>query len=304
MKKIYDEMKELSEKYKIEVLSPGYRINQLNSISDNVISISKSMHTKPLTVNVIKNRMTCYITDLINQNDKVKLQQEIDKMNARILSIVDDIQYKMKIENNIIKVLKENKLDFLEILENKELLDKLFKTKEEKSEFYIKVGLQSDNFEYFMKENNLDNILTEEIIDRVIKNRAINIFSELMFFDKFKSLMEDNFDIIRFIPIMMEDETQQILKICLENIECKQKESIESTFVRFDNQNSLDSEENNRYYFNETIKTIILYSNFIFTESDEKVLEKSNIELLHKKKLNEKLDTNLEIKEKSKKSKI
>lgn len=304
MKKIYDELKDLSEKYKIEILSPGYRSNQLKSSADNIISISRGLHSKPVTMNVVKNRMTCYISDLINANDKIKLEEEIIKMNSKVLSMVDTVQCRMKIENNIVKVLKEKKLDFLEILENKELLNKLLKNEEERNHFYIQIGLRSDNFEYFMKGNNIDVIFTEEVMNKVVKNRAIHIFSELMFFDNCKSLISSNFDVINFIPIMMENETQEILKICLENIECKQKESIEATFLRFDKVNSLDSEDNNRYYFNETIKTLILYSNFKFLENDKKFLTEENIKLLEKKNLSKNLEYKLEEKTKVRKSKI
>lgn len=305
MKKMLDELKDLSRNHKIEILTPDYRKNQLNAV-DNVISISKekSMHTQPLKMHVIKNKFSCFIRELIVANEKIKLKEEFNKMNNKVLSSIDVIQYKNRIENNIIKVLKENKLDYLEILENKELLDKLFKEKKEQTDFYIQIGLRSDNFEYLAKNINIDDILTEELIDKVIKNRAVNVFSELIFFDKFKRLMEENFDVIKFIPIMMENETQEILKICLENIECKQKENIEATFIRFDKGNSLDSEENNRYYFNETIRTLILHSHFNFLESDRHVLTKENIELLDKKILNENLENKLENKIKSKKNKI
>jgi len=239
MKKILDELKDLNKNHKIEILTPNYRRNQLKAV-DAIISISKSMHVQPLKMHVIKNRFSCFISELIDANEKIKLQEEIDKMNNEILSVINVIQHKMKIENNIIKVLKENKLDYLEILENKELLSKLFKDKKEQDDFYVKIGVRSDNFEYLAKNTNIDDILTEELIDKVIKNRAINIFSELIFFDKFKRLIEENFDVINFIPIMMENQTQEILKICLENIECKQKENIEATFIRFDKGNSLD----------------------------------------------------------------
>lgn len=303
MKKILDDLKDLNKNHKIEILTPNYRRNQLKAV-DAIISISKSMHVQPLKMHVIKNRFSCFISELIDANEKIKLQEEIDKMNNEILSVINVIQHKMKIENNIIKVLKENKLDYLEILENKELLSKLFKDKKEQDDFYVKIGVRSDNFEYLAKNTNIDDILTEELIDKVIKNRAINIFSELIFFDKFKRLIEENFDVINFIPIMMENQTQEILKICLENIECKQKENIEATFIRFDKGNSLDSEENNSYYFNETMRTLILHSNFKFLESDKKVLTKENIALLEKKKLNENLENKLEEKTKSKKNKI
>lgn len=303
MKKILDDLKDLNKNHKIEILTPNYRRNQLKAV-DAIISISKSMHVQPLKMHVIKNRFSCFISELIDANEKIKLQEEIDKMNNEILSVINVIQHKMKIENNIIKVLKENKLDYLEILENKELLSKLFKDKKEQDDFYVKIGVRSDNFEYLAKNTNIDDILTEELIDKVIKNRAINIFSELIFFDKFKRLIEENFDVINFIPIMMENQTQEILKICLENIECKQKENIEATFIRFDKGNSLDSEENNSYYFNETMRTLILHSNFKFLESDKKVLSKENIALLEKKKLNENLENKLEEKTKSKKNKI
>ena len=66
----------------------------------------------------------------------------------------------------------------------------------------------------------------------------------------------------------------------------------------------MDSEENNRYYFNETIRTLILHSHFNFLESDRHVLTKENIELLDKKILNENLENKLENKIKSKKNKI
>lgn len=304
MKNILNELKDLSKNHKIEVLTPGYR-NESNAV-DNIISISitESKHVQPLKMHVIKNRFSCFISELIDSNEKIKLQEEIDKMNNKVLSSIEVIQYKNRIENNIIKILKENKLDYLEILENKELLSKLFKEKKELNDFYIKIGVRSDNFEYLAKNTNIDDILTEELIDKVIKNRAVNVFSELIFFDKFKRLMEENFDVIKFIPIMMENETQEILKICLENIECKQKENIEATFIRFDKGNSLDSEENNRYYFNETIRTLILHSHFNFLESDRHVLTKENIELLDKKILNENLENKLENKIKSKKNKI
>lgn len=303
MKKILDDLKDLSKNHKIEILTPNYRRNQLKAV-DAIISISKSMHVQPLKMHVIKNRFSCFISELIDANEKIKLKEEFDKMNNGVLSSIEVIQYKNRIENNIIKVLKENKLDYLEILENKELLDKLFKEKKELNDFYIQIGVRSDNFEYLAKNTNIDDILTEELIDKVIKNRAINIFSELIFFDKFKRLIEENFDVINFIPIMMENQTQEILKICLENIECKQKENIEATFIRFDKGNSLDSEENNSYYFNETMRTLILHSNFKFLESDKKVLTKENIALLEKKKLNENLENKLEEKTKSKKNKI
>lgn len=303
MKKILDDLKDLSKNHKIEILTPNYRRNQLKAV-DAIISISKSMHVQPLKMHVIKNRFSCFISELIDANEKIKLKEEFDKMNNGVLSSIEVIQYKNRIENNIIKVLKENKLDYLEILENKELLDKLFKEKKELNDFYIQIGVRSDNFEYLAKNTNIDDILTEELIDKVIKNRAINIFSELIFFDKFKRLIEENFDVINFIPIMMENQTQEILKICLENIECKQKENIDATFIRFDKGNSLDSEENNSYYFNETMRTLILHSNFKFLESDKKVLTKENIALLEKKKLNENLENKLEEKTKSKKNKI
>lgn len=303
MKKILDDLKDLSKNHKIEILTPNYRRNQLKAV-DAIISISKSMHVQPLKMHVIKNRFSCFISELIDANEKIKLKEEFDKMNNGVLSSIEVIQYKNRIENNIIKVLKENKLDYLEILENKELLDKLFKEKKELNDFYVQIGVRSDNFQYLTKNTNIDDILTEELIDKVIKNRAINIFSELIFFDKFKRLIEENFDVINFIPIMMENHTQEILKICLENIECKQKENIEATFIRFDKGNSLDSEENNSYYFNETMRTLILHSNFKFLESDKKVLSKENIALLEKKKLNENLENKLEEKTKSKKNKI
>lgn len=303
MKKILDDLKDLSKNHKIEILTPNYRRNQLKAV-DAIISISKSMHVQPLKMHVIKNRFSCFISELIDANEKIKLKEEFDKMNNGVLSSIEVIQYKNRIENNIIKVLKENKLDYLEILENKELLDKLFKEKKELNDFYVQIGVRSDNFQYLTKNTNIDDILTEELIDKVIKNRAINIFSELIFFDKFKRLIEENFDVINFIPIMMENQTQEILKICLENIECKQKENIEATFIRFDKGNSLDSEENNSYYFNETMRTLILHSNFKFLESDKKVLTKENIALLEKKKLNENLENKLEEKTKSKKNKI
>lgn len=306
MKKMLDELNKISKNHKIEILTPGYRSNPLILNADNVISIAKteSMHTKPLSMQVIKNRFSCFISDLINTNQKMKLQEELQKISDKVLSSVEVIQYSNRIENNIIKVLKENKLEYLEILENKKLLNKLFKDKKEQSDFYVKIGVRSDNFEYLVKNTNIEDILTEDLIDKVIKNRAINIFSELIFFDKFKRLIEENFDVINFIPIMMENQTQEILKICLENIECKQKENIEATFIRFDKGNSLDSEENNSYYFNETMRTLILHSNFNFLENDKKVLSKENIDLLEKKKLNENLENKLENRIKSKKNKI
>ena len=183
MKKILDELKDLSRNHKIEILIPSYRRSQLNEV-DNVISISKekSMHTQPLKMHVIKNRFSCFIKELIDANEKIKLKEELNKMNNKVLSSIDVIQYKNRIENNIIKVLKENKLDYLEILENKELLDKLFKEKKEQTDFYIQIGVRSDNFQYLTKNTNIEDILTEELIDKVIKNRAVNVFSELIFF--------------------------------------------------------------------------------------------------------------------------
>lgn len=315
----YEQLKSLASKYKIEILTAKaqeYRSDikendsvvsmHTNNLADNIISISKKpMYYKNYSFSVLKSRDNCPITEFIKKNNKEGLKNYLDELAKQIPSIVDVITYKNKFQNNFYYILKNKKdaQEFLDILENSQL----FQHCKVEIDFWITVAFKADNLDFLYKKLNLNEIMEyPKLQDKLRVFSPINIVEDLLKYNEFKEKLEREFNLLNFIPIMMDSPLLKFLELVLEHIKVNQNLDFEELCKNFDKMNSLDNEENNKYYFNEAMKVFILNAQYDFTEKDKEleVFTDENKQLIVKKTLHKNLHKKLTPKIPIKKSKI
>lgn len=315
---IYKKLKELASKYKIEILTPtasNYTKKEernslvsmhVNNSVDNMIGISTTKNPlQNYSFNVIKNRTQCPITEFIKKKDKKGLKDYLDDLDKNIPSIVTVITYKNKFINSFVYVLNNTNRpeEYLEILENSQI----FQHCEADNNFWITVAFKADNYQFLSNKVNLTEILEFPLLqEKLTSFSPIRVVEELCKYDEFKQKMEEEFNLLNYVPIMMNSPQLEILEIILNHIKVEQQLNFEDLYIKFDQMNSLDNQENNKYYFNEAMKVFISHAQYKFIEKDTtlKVLTEENKQLIVKNILNKHLHENLTPKMSVKKAKI
>lgn len=308
-KKVIDNLRKIVKDYDIKVLlsktnqeSSSILGSSLNISShfrtnaDNVISVSRvqSSHLS-MNIQVQKVRNPCPIMELLKSKDYEGLEKYMSYIDKEILSVVDVSKYSYNLSQSCIYILKNNMLEFLPVIEKSALFDKAIK---EKEKFWIKTIFSADNYNILVEKRLINDLFNRsDCIELLINQSPIKIVNELLKKENFREKLEKEFNFISYIPIMMESKKIKMLENILEVISIKNlKINWDETFQLFDKSNSMDNEKNNRYYFNEALKVLIINSDYNFEKKDllEKKIDKENKNIIRKKILNQHLNDSLE----------
>lgn len=318
-KKVIDSLRKIVKDYDIKVLlsktnqestsilGPSLNISShFRTNADNVISVSRvqSSHAS-MNIQVQKVRNPCPIMELLKSKDYEGLEKYMSYIDKEILSVVDVSKYSYNLLQSCIYILKNNMLEFLPVIEKSALFDKAIK---EKEKFWIKTIFSADNYNTLVKKNLINDLLNRsDCVELLINQSPVKIIHELLKKENFREKLEKEFNFISYIPIMMESKKLKMLESVLEVISIKNvKINWDETFELFDKSNSMDNEKNNRHYFNEALKVLIINSDYKFEKRDllEKKIDKENKNIIRKKILNQHLNDSLEPKANVKKLKI
>lgn len=323
-KQIYDTIKHMASQHKIKILIPeAGHINshevQYNmpyskniiSMANNVISVSRDKSAISIDTVIMKTRKLCEITEYIKAKDEIGLKNYLTKTYED----EKDIQsrksvYDYKFLNNFAYLLTNKTEDsekFFHILENSQLFKEVISNSDS---FWIKVAFEIEDYSFLRKKVPLDNILKYEDLQNFLKySKSQHILEQLLKEPCFIDYLENNLKIIQFIGIkqLTHQNEEDCFTIILHHINMKNPIDLEKMYQQYTMSiESVDKDSLHFKWFNDTIKKIILYSNYNFSKEDKtlEVLSEENQQLITKKILNTILHKNLVAKDKLKRPKI
>lgn len=316
---IIKQLKEIAKGYNINIALPKQVVaieediflNHSKKYDTNTIMIvrNKNVSTGQSSIVINKNRHTCYIQDCIERNDLEGLQYYMDKLDEEILTKVNTALFMQKYHYNIVDIIKNNKLDFLQVLEKSTAFQK---TIENKKDFWLNVSLEADNYEFFVKKTSIEHLLEcEKLQEKIINYLPQNILYKIIENEHVKNKLEKEFELIFYIPNYMNNELEQkahnILELLLKNTKPNYDNlHMNELFDNFDLANMLQTKEKNKQVVNNALKVFIIHSDYEFTEKDKSLsnITKENKVLINKKELNKHLSMTLLSKPVLKKIKI
>lgn len=322
--KIFEELKDLVKKHNIQMLLPKAKnlntskensldldsfpitiSSNYRSVADNIIAISRNPNPNaPVSMHVQKNRSPCPISEFLKNRDKKGLKAYMNELDKRVLSKVDASLYPMKFQNNCIYILKNNLQEYLPIIESSKTFEQVIDKPED---FWMKIAFAVDNYDLLQEKVVIDNLLNKDNFMSLLLNKApLKVANELLKIERFKNKIEQNFDLVSYVPIMIQSQQIKLLDLVLEHINVNTKDlDFDTCFQYFDKRNSLETEFNPEY-FNEALTVFIIKSNYEFKDLDleSKTISEENKNLINKKILNQHLNDSLEPKASIKKLKI